>query len=169
MILGMCAMLCFGTMAFAMLSGAPHGAVTYMQPLEGAEGITPPVMPRSHRPFGMGHQHFGPFGIIFFMGGMAIKVLLFGLMIMLLLGLMRGFCGRHWHKRAWRHHHGFYGPPPPWWDMKAKAADAEDTEDFCPEDWAKWAKHCHGGHWSPPWGSAEPEQPEPEEEPQTEE
>jgi hypothetical protein len=118
------------------VSGAQE-AVAAMQGQEGAEGsgaTRPYPMGPWHFKYGPGH--FGRFGPLllfpFIIGGILFKLLFWGLIILLFIGLLK--------RLFWRHHfgwHGPWGPPPPGWEP--------------PPGWkGPWGKHY-------PWGGEEPE------------
>ncbi len=120
-----------GTMMFAGRS-----APVYVQPAPGAEGAAPlPQGYYGHGPMGLGrHGGFGLFGIIGFGLGLIFKLLFFGLLALLLLGLVRRFFWGHRHP-AWMH----YGKPPKGEKWEGK-----------PHAWGPpWAWHHHGGPCGP--------------------
>lgn len=126
----LCVMLCaLGAMSMLFM----RNDVAYVQPPVSEEGVVPPPVLQGHGPLGMGrHGHFGPFSLLFGAVGFLFKFLFFGLLLLLLLGLVkRVFWGpRYWHTKHWGAHHG--GKPP-----KGKPHGW----------WGPWAWHCHGGPW----------------------
>ncbi|MGD2206601.1 MAG: hypothetical protein PVH17_07470 [Anaerolineae bacterium] len=131
--------LCFAMFgAGAMMFTARSGTV-YMQPPAGEEAVAPPAPYYGHGPLGR-HGGWGPFGIIGFGIGLIFKLLFFGLLLVLLLGLVkRIFLGpRHW---GWAPH---WGRPP-------KGKEGEDKPH---EAWGPRAWHRHFAHWGPPGSSA---------------
>lgn len=154
----LCIMLCaFGALATMFTRSAPgYGAVPYVQAPAVEEGAAPPATYQGHGPLGR-HSGFGPLGLIGAGIGLIFKLLLFGLLLVLLLGLVRRiFWGHRWS-------YGHWGPPcppgaPPRGD---KGADAP-ASGWGPPPW-----HHHGKHWGPPpWcqqeakQAAEPDKPE---------
>jgi hypothetical protein len=157
-IIFLCVMLC-GLGAFATLatrSGPVYGVVPQVQPPVAEDGAAAPqVYGYAPGTWGAGrHVGFSPFSFIF-------KFLFFGLLLLLLFGLLKRF---FWGPRLWgaghwghRHWHPPYGARPP---------RGKDAEDSAPGEWGPWAWHCHGKHWRPPPGWApEPEQTEETSEP----
>lgn len=145
-LIGLCLMLCFGAMAFTMMQRGPaYGAVPYVQPPVGEEGGAVPPAYYGPGPFGRG-QHggfFGPFGFLFFGVGMIFKLLFFGLILLLLIGLVKRFC-YHGHPHWW----------PPYWGKPPEGEEGEDRPHFVRGPWA-W--HHRGKHWGPfPWCEPEP-------------
>lgn len=124
-IIFLCVMLCgMGTLAMLVTrSGPAYAPVPYVQPSAGEDGVAPP--PAYYSGYGpMGRfGHFSPFGFLF-------KMLFFGLLLLLFIGLItRIFFGR----RHWGFH---YGPRPP----KGKEWKGRPHGPVGPWHW--W--HCHG-------------------------
>lgn len=146
--------LCFAMFgAGAMMLTARSGPV-YVQPPAGAEGAVPPTQYYGHGPMGMGHGGAGLFGIVGMGIGFLFKLLFFGLLLLLGLGLVRRL---FWDRRHWAYRH--WGPPcPPGTQPKGKAGEDDPHAGWGPPPW-----HRHGKHWGPPpwWGAgAEPDEPE---------
>lgn len=129
-IIFLCLMMC-GFGAIATMGGAR--APVYVQPPPGEEGAAPPPAYYGHGPAGVGrHGTFGPFGLIFGAIGALLKLAFFGLLLLLLLGLVkRVFFGhRHWG-------------PPPW----GKPPEGKEWKGRPHGRWGPWAWHCHGKYW----------------------
>ena len=87
-IIFLCLMLCgLGAMAtFWMRSGPMYGE-GYIQPPSGEEGAVPPQV--YYGPGGVGrHVGYGPLGIVGFGFSLLFKLLFFGLLLLLLVGLI---------------------------------------------------------------------------------
>jgi hypothetical protein len=144
-ILFLCVLACgLMFMAFAVThAGSAYGVVPYVQPPAGEEsGEAAPPIQYGYGPFGMGrHSGFGPMGFLSFGIGLVFKLLLFGLLFLLLLGLIKRIA---WGHLAW-HHMYRYGPP------KGKEGEGKPQA-----AWGPWAWHRHRAHWGPPpwWGPA---------------
>ena len=84
------------------------------------------------------------------------KLLFFGLLLMLVLGLVKRF---FWGRRHWAHHP--WGPPcPPGMATQGKAGEDDPHAGWEPPFW-----HRHGKHWGPPpWWNAEAEPDKPADE-----
>ena len=154
-------LLVFGAMA--MMFTVRSGPV-YVQPPTGAEGAVPPTQYYGHGPLGMGgHRGVGLFGIIGAGIGLIFKLLFFGLLLLLGLGLVKRF---FWGRHHWAYRH--WGPPcPPGTTPKGKAGEDDPHAGWGPPPW-----HRHGKHWGPPassaWWGADAEQAGKEDEPAAE-
>lgn len=151
-IIFLCVALCgLGAMATLFFRGGPTaGAVPYVQPPAGEVAQAAPPVVYGHSPMGIGWS--SPLGFIGGAIGLLFRLAFFGLLLLLLIGLVkRLFWGPRWGSHHWAAHHP--GMPPrgkPW----------------------KGAPHSQ---WGPPWawrcapqpGEAEPaagsESDEPEE------
>ena len=120
-----------GAAVFAPL----RSSVGYVQPPTGDGGAVAQV------PY---HTHGGPLALLGYGIGLFFKVAFFGLLLMLLLGLVRRI---FWGHRAWGH--GHWGPPCP--PPRPGKGSAEGDE---PAAWGPWAWHRHHKHggWPPWWG-----------------
>lgn len=123
-IIFLCLMLCaMGAMATMFLRQGPaYGVVPQIQAPAGEDGgVAPPITygPVVGRPAG-----YGPFGLIGAGIGLLFRLAFFGLLLLLLLGLVRRL---FWGPRHWHHRHP--GKPP-----KGKPYPG----------WGPWAWHCHG-------------------------
>jgi hypothetical protein len=131
----LCVMLCALGAFFTM---AARPGPTYVQPLPegGEEGGAPAPPVAQYGPVGYGyHSGAGPLGIVGFGIGLLFKLLFFGLLLLLGLGLIkRLFWGRH-------HYVPYPGRPPdagPGW----KGRDRQPHR-------GPWAWHPHWGPWAP--------------------
>ena len=153
-IIFLCIMLCGMGAMFA----GPRSQV-YVQPPVGEEGVAPPPAYYGFGPLGTGrHSVAGPFAFVFGAIGFAFKLAFFGLLMVLLIGLVRRIwwghhCwapprnwvppegeegeGHFWSGRgpwAW-HHYRRHGGPPPWWGSPAEAASEDEPgEEYGPEE-----------------------------------
>jgi len=145
----LCLMLCgLGAMAMVTTSRGP-----VVQPPAGEEGAAPPPTHYGHGPLGMGRSvGWGPFGILSFGLGLLFKLLFFGLLLLLLIGLAKRL---FWGHRAWC---------PPYWGQPPEGKEGEDKPYAAWGPWA-WAWYqCK--HWGPPpWRGSEPEPSDEEGEP----
>jgi hypothetical protein len=135
-IIFLCVMLCgFGAMVTLFMRSAPvHGTVPQVQSPPGEEGAAPPPT-YNYGPGSMGmgrHAGWGPLGFLGFGIGLIFRLLFFGLILLLLLGLVKRlfFGHRHW---AWAHH----GKPPRGEEWKGRPHPR----------WGPWAWHFHGAPW----------------------
>ena len=97
-------------MSMLMMRSVPaYGPAPQIQAPAGEDGAAAPQSHYyGHGPLGMGrHGGFGPFGILGFGIGLVFRLLFFGLLLVLLLGLIRRF---FWGPRHWRH--AYPGGPP---------------------------------------------------------
>lgn len=135
-ILFLCVMLC-GLGAMAML--VTDRSLVYVQPPTGEDGAPPPLPYYGHGPVAMGRTAvFGGIGVIF-------RLLIFGMLLLLLFGLVKRI---FWGHRYWRGPH--WGGPPPGQDWKGKGHPG----------WGPWAWHGHWRCWEPGAEQA-PEEDEP--------
>jgi hypothetical protein len=164
LIIFLCVALCgLGAMATMFTRSAPnYGAVPYVQPPAVEEGVAPPATYYGHGPLGH-HGGWGPFGIIGMGIGLIFKLLFFGLLVLLLLGLVKRL---FWGHRHWGH--GYWGPPcPPGKPWKGTTGESEDESHA---EWGPRAWHRHFKHWGPPpWWGPEPKTPDSTSEPDTDE
>jgi hypothetical protein len=141
-IIFLCLMLCGAGMILMLgtRSGSVYGVVPQVQPPAVEGGAVPPTIY-------YGHGGAGPFGILTSGVGLVMQLLFFGLVLLLLFGLVRRlFWGRrHWcptypgrppEGKEWKgkphgpwawHHHRPHGGPPPWWGSESETA-AEEGE-----------------------------------------
>jgi hypothetical protein len=145
-IIFLCVMLCaLGALGTMFMRSAPaYAPAPYVQP-EVEEGAAPPATYYDgHGPLGMGtHGRTGFFGVIGAGIGMLFKLAFFGLLLLLLLGLVKRI---FWGPRYWGHRH--WGPP------GGKPPTGKDWEEWKRKHraWGPWAWHCHG---APPAAEAE--------------
>jgi hypothetical protein len=135
----------------ALVSLMPRQAVTYapvpyVVPDAGKEGAAPQVY---QAPVITSHAAVGPLGIVGFGFRLLLKLLFFGLLLMLGLRLMRHLLWgpRHWCAPYWGpYYHG--GPP-----RGAQEGDEAETG-WGPPPWVHRAWRHHRRHWGPPpwWG-----------------
>jgi hypothetical protein len=132
----LCALGAMGMVGMSMMRSEP----AYVQPPAGEEGAVPPQTYYGHGPLGR-FGSAGPFGLLGSGIHLIFKLLLFGLLVMLLIGLVKHlFWGHRWGWAAYR------GQPP-------KSGKAESK----PGTWGPWAWHHHRKHWGPPPWWPEPE------------
>jgi hypothetical protein len=137
-IIFLCLMLCgLGAMGTMFLRQGPEYAVVPQgQPPVAEEGaVQPPVY---YGPVAGRHVGVGPFGFIGAAIGMLFKLLFFGVLVLLLFGLVRRL---FWGPRYWHHRHP--GKPP-----RGKPYPG----------WGPWAWHCYGEAAE---DEGEPDEPEP--------
>jgi hypothetical protein len=135
-IIFLCVALCgFGAMAsMFMRSDIGYAPAPYVQPPAGEEGVVPPpTYYQDHSPLGMGrYGNTGLFGFVSGAIGLLFRLVFFGLLLLLLLGLVkRLFWGP-------RHHWACYpGRPPKGKEWKGRPHPG----------WGPWAWHGHGAPW----------------------
>ena len=142
----LCIMMCGMSAMFA----GPRSAV-YVQPLVAEESSAPPPQPpalHGYGPSGSGrYGALGPFGFFFGIIGAIFRLALFGLLLLLGMGLLkRIFFGR----RCW-------GPPPGWRPPGGKEVDEKAYATWGPRAWHR----CHRRWGPPPWWEA-PSEPDTE-------
>jgi hypothetical protein len=129
----LCLMLCgLGAMVTSLFgSGRAYGPVPQASAPSGGEGAIAPQA--YYGPLGVAH----PFGMASFGLGMLFRMLFFGLILVLLIGLIRRlFWGpRHWYPG---YHRPYYPGKPP---------KGEPGEGHPHPGWGPWARHWHE-HWS---------------------
>jgi hypothetical protein len=137
----LCVLLC-ALGAFGML--VVRSGPAYVQPPTGEEGVVPPTMYHGRGPLSMGqYGGWGPFGIIGFGFSLLFKLAFFGLLLLLLFGLIR--------RLFWGRRH----PWPPYWGKPPQGKEGEKGSGAA---WGPWAWHHHRKHWGPhPGWGAEPE------------
>ena len=162
LIIFLCVALCgLGAMATMFTRSAPgYGAVPYVQPPAAEEGAAPPATYYGHGPLGH-HGGGGLFGIIGAGIGLIFKLAFFGLLLLLLLGVVkRIFWGHHFGRYA---HWGPPSPPGKPWPGKKGEGESRDYAQWGPHAW-----HRHFKHWGPPpWWGPEAEAARQEDEPDT--
>jgi hypothetical protein len=133
----LCALGAMGTVGMSMM----RSETAYVQPPAGEEGAVPPPTYHGHGPLGR-FGGTGPFHVLGFGIKLIFGLLFFGLLALLLIGLVkRLFWGHRW---GWAP----YGGRPP----KGKKGEGKS------DAWGPWGWHHHRKHWGPPpWWAAEPE------------
>ena len=127
----LCLMLCgLG----AMVTTFTRSEAVYVQPPLDEGGAVPPQVYQG--PLGMGrYGGHGPFGFLASGIGLFFKLAFWGLLLLLLFGLVKRLIWgpRHCHPGPWRHH--YRGKPPKGKEWEGK-----------PHAWGPWAWH-HGKPW----------------------
>jgi hypothetical protein len=122
----LCLMLC-GLGALSMFT--TRSGPVYVQPPAGEEGAVPPSTYPGHGVLGMGrYDGWQPFGILGFGISMLFKLLFFGLLLLLFVGLIRRI---FWGHRWWGPPRGHKPPQGKEWKGR-------------PHAWGPWAWHWHG-------------------------
>jgi hypothetical protein len=123
-----------------------YAPVPYVAPQAGEEGAAPQIY---QGPMVSRHSGLGPLGIVGFGFRLLLKLLFFGLLLMLGLRLMRHLMWgpRHWCASYWGPH--YQGKPP-----RRTAEGGEGEAGWGPPPWVHRAWRHHRHHWGPPswWG-----------------
>jgi hypothetical protein len=133
----LCVMVCaLGAMAVMVGRSAPeYGVVPLVQLPAGGESASAPQVIYGYGPLGTGQRGaFGPFGALFSGIGLLFNLLFFGLIFLVLFGLLRRL---FWGHRYWRRHP---------WGRQPKGKEWKGAP-YGP--WGPWAWHCYGRHWEP--------------------
>ena len=145
-IIFLCLMLCgLGAMGTMFMRQGVQ-AVPQIQAPAGEEGAVPPPVY-----YGPGyHAGVGPFGFIGAGISLLFKLLFFGLLLVLFIGLIRRV---FWGPRYW--HHAHWGKPPQGKEWKGKPYPG----------WGPWAHHWHRWYGEeqeePASTEGEPDEPDP--------
>jgi hypothetical protein len=140
----LCIMLCGAGAMISMIGRSipTYAPVPHVAPPAAEDGSAPPQAyyypPAPY--FGSRYTGFGLFGFLF-------RVVCFGLVLLLVIGLFKRLL---WGRRHWRYR--FCGPPFPGKPPKGGEPEQDAAE------WGPWAWHRHHRRWGPPpWWGPEPE------------
>ena len=128
----LCVMMCAGGALLTMLMHSSPAYPPQVQAPAGEDGAAPPAS-YYDGPLGRGrHGGWGPLGIIGAGIGLLFKLLFFGLILLLVFGLVKRL---FWGHRHWGPH--YRGKPP----------EGKEWTDKPHGWWGPWAWHCHGKPW----------------------